>query len=70
MSDPVSACHAADRLAGLQGLFDKAVLQPAIAFLRLDRRARGVYVRLERPGPLELRACPELRCRQPERRAA
>jgi putative transposase len=45
------------------------VLEPAVAFLRLDRHPGRVDVPLERPCSLELRARPELRRRQAERRA-
>ncbi|WP_236000030.1 hypothetical protein [Bradyrhizobium uaiense] len=50
MSHPVSACHPADRLAGLQGLFDKADLlivtpsPPTLTFsLRMFWFSQEVY---------------------------
>ncbi len=71
MSHPVPACHPADRLAGLQGLFDKAhllVLTPSPPTLgaqhidlhsRRDLKARVKVKSLGRPANYTRRSPPE-----------
>lgn len=45
------------------------VFQPPVAFFRLDRNLRGIYMALECLCSLILRACPEFCCCQSKRRA-